>query len=179
MANIKSSSFEPSELSSASLVYWSWVRCWVVCLGFRVGSYSFICNLGDVARVGIGGSVGDDLGTTIGKSDTVWSRCGIAVTLFALSEGSLAVIISYGIFVGIYWRSYWLNVSRSWSVIWSWWASWDGSSDSQKGRECDKGLFWENMNSLIELKDGTEIISMQVDENMLMMRPVLPSCWWC
>ena len=49
----------------------SWVRCWVVCLGFRVGSYSFICNLSDVARVGIGGSVGDNLGTTIGKSDTV------------------------------------------------------------------------------------------------------------
>lgn len=62
-------------------------------------------------------------------------------------------------------------------MVWSWWASWDSSSDSQKGRECDKGLLLENMNILIELKDDTEIVvSMQVDENMLMVLPVLPSC---
>ena len=53
------------------LISWDWVWGWLVSWGGAIRGNSFVCNLGNVARVSISGSVGDDLGTTIGKGNTV------------------------------------------------------------------------------------------------------------
>ena len=130
-----------------SVVSWGWLVDW----GWLVGSFwgwsvvwdSFVGNLGNISGVSISGSVGDSLDTAIWKSYSVRSRGGVTVTLFVLVEVSLAVVISYGVFVSVYWRSifvYWsFAVSWSWGMVWSW-SSWEGSGNSEGSKECNKGL---------------------------------------
>ena len=55
---------------------------------------TLICDISDVSRVGIPNGVFDNLGTTIGKSDTVFTRGSITITVFTLRKSGTRVVIS-------------------------------------------------------------------------------------
>ena len=134
-----------SRSKGLSVVGWGWLVGWSwVFWGWSVVWDSFVGYLGNVSGVSISSSIGDSLDTAIGKGYTVGSRGGVTVTLFVLVEVSLAVVISYGVFVSVYWRSifvYWsFAVSWSWGMVWSW-SSWEGSGNGEGSKECNKGLF--------------------------------------
>ena len=134
-----------SRSKGLSVVGWGWLVGWSwVFWGWSVVWDSFVGYLGNVSGVSISSSIGDSLDTAIGKGYTVGSRGGVTVTLFVLVEVSLAVVISYGVFVSVYWWGifvYWsFAVSWSWGMVWSW-SSWEGSGNGEGSKECNKGLF--------------------------------------
>merc|ERR1712119_126407 len=105
---------------SCCMVSWSWVVPWSWCRW--VGSYSFVCDICDISTSGIINMIVDNLGTTIGKSNTVGSGCLVTVTGFVGSKVSMAVVISNSVFKSIYWWGSWPIDIWSWGrgVIWSW-----------------------------------------------------------
>merc|ERR1719237_1934391 len=100
--------------SWSCVVTWSWCR-WV-------GSYSFVCDISDISTSGIINMIVDNLGTTIGKSNTVGSGCLVTITGFIGRKSSLAIIISNTVFKSIYWWNSWPIDVWGWGrgVIWSW-----------------------------------------------------------
>jgi len=91
----------------------SWSRLgWVVWL---VVGFSLVLNISNIARVGITDTVGDDLGATIGKVDTVLARGGIAISVLILGKVSTRVVISNSIAVLVDSR-----LIISWLMVWSW-----------------------------------------------------------
>merc|ERR1712141_67546 len=99
---------------SCSMVSWGWGR-WV-------GSYSFVCDISNISTSGIINMIVDNLGTSIGKSNTVGSGCLVTVTGFVGSKVSMAVVISNSVFKSVYWWGSWPIDVWSWGrgVIWSW-----------------------------------------------------------
>merc|ERR1712158_170167 len=95
---------------SCCMVSWSWgcVVTWSWCRW--VGSYSFVCDICDISTSGIINMIVNNLGTTIGKSNTVGSGCLVTVTGFVGSKVSMAVVISNSVFKSIYW----------WGNNWGW-----------------------------------------------------------
>jgi len=71
----------------------------LVSLSLGVGWVALVLHIGDVAAVGIGDGVGNDLGTAVGKSDPVGASGGITVTAFVGGEAGARVVISDGIAV--------------------------------------------------------------------------------
>jgi hypothetical protein len=55
---------------------------------------TLVCDISDVSRVGIPNGVFDNLGTTIRKSDTVFTRGSITITVFILRKAGTRVVIS-------------------------------------------------------------------------------------
>jgi len=55
---------------------------------------TLVCDISDVSRVGIPNGVFDNLGTTIGKSNTVFTRGSITITVFVLRKAGTRVVIS-------------------------------------------------------------------------------------
>ena len=96
------------------VVTWSWCR-WV-------GSYSLVCDISDISTSGIINMIVDNLGTTIGKSNTVGSGCLVTITGFIGRKSSLAIIISNTVFKSIYWWGSWPIDVWGWGrgVLWSW-----------------------------------------------------------
>ena len=124
------------------MVDWGWLVSGWVLWGWSVVWGSFVGNLGNISGVSISGSIGDSLDTAIGKGYTVGSRGSISVTLFVLVEVSLAVVISDGVFVSVYWWGIFVYWSVSWGMV-SRWASWDSSGNSQEAGECNTGLVYK------------------------------------
>ena len=71
-------------------VCWSWVVgsrfSWVV---FWVLGNTFVLNVSNIARVSIGNAIGNNLGATIRKSNTVFAMGGVAITGLIGSKVSL------------------------------------------------------------------------------------------
>ena len=66
-------------------------------LVFRVVSFTFVFNISNISSVGISNRVGHNLGTAIGKSNTVFTSSGISITVLVGSERSTTVVISNSI----------------------------------------------------------------------------------
>ena len=64
-----------------------------------VVSLTFVFNISNISGVSISDRVGHNLGTAIGKSNTVFTSGGISVTVLIGSERSTAVVISNSISV--------------------------------------------------------------------------------
>ena len=64
-----------------------------------VVSLTFVFNISNISGVSISDRVGHNLGTAIGKSNTVFTSGGISVTVLVGSERSTAVVISNSISV--------------------------------------------------------------------------------
>ena len=75
------------------------VRSGVSGLVLGVVSLTFVFNISNISRVGISNRVGHNLGTAIGKSNTVFTSGGISVTVLVGTERSTAVVISNSITV--------------------------------------------------------------------------------
>ena len=74
----------------------------VVGLVLRVDTSSFIGDFSNISIITISG-VGNMLSTTIGKSDRVpTTHYTSAITSLSSIEGSLGVVVSYGIFKGVW-----------------------------------------------------------------------------
>jgi len=55
---------------------------------------TLVCDISDVSRVSIPNGVFNNLGTTIGKSNTVFTRGSITITVFTLRKSGTRVVIS-------------------------------------------------------------------------------------
>merc|ERR1719336_2285806 len=75
-----------------SLVSWSWNR-----VVFWVLGLSLVCHISNISV--LGGSVGDDLGSAVGKSDLVSSSGVVSVTLLVGVEVAEAVVVLDGVLV--------------------------------------------------------------------------------
>ena len=98
---------------------WGWVVWLVVGL-------TLVLDISNVARVGIGNIVGDDLGAAIGKGNTVRSGGGISITGLVLAKVGTRVLVSDTVLVSIdSWAIIGWFVIRSWLVVsWSWVYDW-------------------------------------------------------
>merc|ERR1719216_391299 len=108
-------------------VVWSWFVFWVL-------GNTFVFNVSDITVISVSG-VGNNLGTAIGKSNTVFTSDNITVTVFIGGKVSLGVVILNSItilvnswaIIGWFVIRSWLVVSWSWLVIsWGGMVSWGG-----------------------------------------------------
>jgi len=78
-------------------------------LGFIYGvsGFTLVFDIGNISRVGISNSVGDNLGTTIGESYTVFTAGSITITVLILSKVGSRVVISNSIAIFV----------DSWAII--------------------------------------------------------------
>ena len=96
---------------------------------------TLVPDISNIARVAIGNRVGHNLGATIGKNNTVFTRGGISVPLLVLSKVGSRVAVSHSVVVGIDSRDIgigWLLVGWS-GVVWGW-PVW-GIVGSSQGKE--------------------------------------------
>ena len=120
------------------VVDWSWLVCWgslVSWLVFWVVGLTLVPDISNIARVAIGNRVGHNLGATIGKNNTVFTRGGISVPLLVLSKVGSRVAVSHSVVVSIDCRDIgigWLLVGWS-RVVWGW-PVW-GIVGSSQGKE--------------------------------------------
>merc|ERR1719343_183789 len=113
---------------------------WVSNNGSLDNSRSILRNsvIGDILNNSISVvSIGDSLGSSIGKSYSVASRCSVSISGLSLLEVSSTVVIIDSICVAVYWR---LSEVRG-SVAWSSYKRTSGGtgSNSQEGSN-DKSL---------------------------------------
>jgi len=101
-------------------VVWGWLS-WVVWLSFWVLSNTFVFDISNISSIGIGNVVGDDLGTAIGKVDTVFTVGGISITGFVGLEVSVSIVVMDSISVLVYSWSFFVDwsLSISWGMV-SW-----------------------------------------------------------
>ena len=66
-------------------------------LVLRVVSLTLVFHISNISRVSISNRVGHNLGTTIGKSNTVFTSGGISITVLVGLESSTTVVISNSI----------------------------------------------------------------------------------
>ena len=66
-----------------------------------VGGSAFIGHIGDVTAVSIGGMIVNNLNSTVWKSNPVWSRGRISVSLLILFKFSTTIIVSYAVLVSV------------------------------------------------------------------------------
>ena len=122
-------------------VSWSW---WVM-------SLTLVFHVSNVSSISID-IVGDNLGATIGESNTVFTRGGVSIPVLILGKVGARVVVSDSISVLVDWSSNRLN----WSMVWGWvgnnnwsrvghnngsgvghkdWSSGAGQSGGKEGRE--------------------------------------------
>ena len=115
-----------------------WLRGWVVGLGFWVGGNTLVLDVSNVAIWTIGvRSVGDNLGATIWKGNSVGARHNLGIRGLASSELGTRVVISNSVLKGI-WLGGWLMVwcrgmVRSWGWVVGWSIVCKGSSGQSTG----------------------------------------------
>ena len=101
---------------------WSWLS-WVVWLNFWVLGNTFVFDISNISSISISYVVGNNLGTAIGKGDTVFTVGGISITVFVSLEVSVSVVIidSISIFIDCwsFFVDWSLSISWSWSMV-SW-----------------------------------------------------------
>merc|ERR1712061_162671 len=99
-------------------VVWSWFVFWVL-------GNTFVFNVSDITVISVSG-VGNNLGTAIGKSNTVFTSDNITVTVFIGGKVSLGVVILNSITILVNsWAIIGWFVIRSWLVVsWSWVDDW-------------------------------------------------------
>merc|ERR1719413_216527 len=85
-------------------------------------------------------SIGDSLGSSIGKSNSVASRCSVSISGLSLLEVSSTVVIIDSICVAVYWGFSKVSSSICWSSNKG--TSWGTSSDSYKSSN-DKSIHVE------------------------------------
>jgi len=131
------------------MVSWCWVGLdW----GWVIMGLSFVLDISNIARVGISSAVGDNLGATIRKSNTVFTSSGIAIPVLILLEAGTRVVISDSIAVLVdSWLIIgWLLVSWSWVVWgrfvnnWGWVVDWSWVWDNNWSSLVDWGWVWDN-----------------------------------
>ena len=109
----------------------------------RNGS-TLVPHISNISRLGIKNAVGDNLGTTIGKGNTVFSIGGISIAVLISSKVSSAVSIIDSITVVICWGNICINwcwsISWSWSICWSWSILGCSTGNSQENREGNEAL---------------------------------------
>ena len=95
-------------------VVWSWFVFWVL-------GNTFVFNVSDITVISVSG-VGNNLGTAIGKSNTVFTSDNITVTVFIGGKVSLGVVILNSITILVNsWAIIGWFVIRSWLVVsWGW-----------------------------------------------------------
>jgi hypothetical protein len=70
------------------------IRSGFLGLIYGISGLTLVFDIGDVSRVGISDGVGDNLGTTIGESYTVFTAGSITITVLILSKVGSRVVIS-------------------------------------------------------------------------------------
>ena len=93
-------------------------RSGMIGLGLWVLGNTFVPHISNIARVGIGNTVGDNLGAAIRKGNTVFTSSGVSVPFLILAKAGSRVIISNSILIPIDSRGIigWLLVAMDWLV---------------------------------------------------------------
>ena len=93
-------------------------RSGMIGLGLWVLGNTFVPHISNIARVGIGNTVGDNLGAAIRKGNTVFTSSGVSVPFLILAKAGSRVIISNSILIPIDSRDIigWLLVAMDWLV---------------------------------------------------------------
>ena len=97
---------------------WLWGISWLGWVVFWVLSNTFVFDVGNISTISISYVVGDNLGTAIGKGDTVFTVGGISVTGFVGLEVGVSIIVMDGISVLVYSWSFFIDWSLA--ISWSW-----------------------------------------------------------
>ena len=116
--------------SGVGFVCWGGVGSGFVGSGFWVGCFTFVFHISNVALGA--SSVRNNLDTTVGKVDTVFSSCVIVVTALLLAENWSISGIIYSIFIIVHWGKDGLIIRSRGGVVGSWGSSRDGSGNSQE-----------------------------------------------
>ena len=105
-----------------------WLRGWVVGLGFWVGGNTLVLDIGNVAIWTIGvRSVGDNLGATIRKGNSVRAAHGLAIRVLSLGKVGTRVLIVHSILISV---GLWGLIIDRGGMVWGWWADWGGRGNS-------------------------------------------------
>ena len=93
-------------------------RSGMIGLGLWVLGNTFIPHISNIARIGIGNTVGDNLGAAIRKGNTVFTSSGVSVPFLILAKAGSRVVISNSILIPIDSRGIigWLLVAMDWLV---------------------------------------------------------------
>ena len=91
-------------------------RSWVGRFIYGVSGFTLISDIGNISRVGISNRVGDDLGTTIRESYTIFTAGSITITVLILSKVGSRVVISDSITILV---DSWAIISGLFMVSWS------------------------------------------------------------
>ena len=117
--------------SGVGFVCWGGVGSGLVGSSFWVGCFTFIFHISNIALGS--SSVGNNLNTTVGKVDTVFSSGVIVITALLLAENWSVSGIIYSIFVVVHWgEDGFLSIRSRGGVVGSWGSSGDGGGNSQK-----------------------------------------------
>ena len=83
---------------------------------------TLVPDVSNITRSGIKNIVGDNLGTTIRKGNTIFSIGGVAIAVLVVSILGISVdgISLNSIAKVIYWGSVRVNWGRDWSIRWNW-----------------------------------------------------------
>jgi len=105
------------------MVSWGWgisLWCRSIRLGLRVDWDTLVGNISNISINMVSGIL-DNLGTAIGKSNSVRSRHNtISIRSFTSVESSLGVVIGHSIFISVWFRSSLLfNIWGRGMVSWS------------------------------------------------------------
>ena len=114
--------------SGMGFVCWGGVGSRLVGSGFWVDCFTFVFHISNVALGA--SSVRNNLDTTVGKVDTVFSSSVIVITALLLAENWSVSGIVYSIFVVVHWGKDGLIIRSRGGVVGSW-----GSSGSGNGQE--------------------------------------------
>ena len=115
-----------------SMVDWSW-------LGFGIGGSAFVLDIGNMAALTIGiRGVGDSLGATIRKGNSVRATHNIAIRVLGLGKVGTRVLIVHSILISV---GLWGLVIDRGGMVWGWWADWGGRGNSgQEGSGGNHGF---------------------------------------
>ena len=116
--------------SRVGFVCWGGVGSGFVGSCFWVGCFTFVFHISNVALGA--SSVRNNLDTTVGKVDTVFSSSVIVITALLLAENWSVSGIVYSIFVVVHWGKDGLIIRSRGGVVGSWGSSRDGSGNSQE-----------------------------------------------
>ena len=100
--------------------------------GFWVGCFTFVFHISNVALGA--SSVRNNLDTTVGKVDTVFSSGVIVITALLLAENWSVSGIVYSIFVVVHWGKDGLIIRSRGGVVGSWGSSGSGNSQEAGGK---------------------------------------------
>ena len=127
-------------------ISWGWGSIW--------NGSSLVFDISNISRLSIKNTIGDNLGSTIGKCNTVFSIGGVSIAVLIGSKVSSTVSIIDGISIVICWGD--ISINWSWAIGWSWSISWSwgilgcstgNSQESREGNEALKRKFSNTFNT--------------------------------